>query len=50
MKYFNTELEAFKAYKTAKETFVKEKVNNWKSQIDPKAYEALMNYTVEITD
>ena len=47
---FNTELEAFKAYKTTKETFVKEQANKWKSQIDPRAYEALMNYTVEITD
>ena len=48
--YFNTEIEAFKAYKTAKETFVKEQANKWKSQIDPRAYEALMNYQVEITD
>ena len=48
--YFNTELEAFKAYKTAKDSFVKEQANKWKGQIDPRAYEALMNYTVEITD
>ena len=47
---FNTEIEAFNAYKTAKETFVKEQANKWKSQIDERAYEALMNYTVEITD
>ena len=47
---FNTEIEAFNAYKTAKETFVKEQANKWKSQIDLRAYEALMNYTVEITD
>ena len=47
---FKTELEAFNAYKTAKETFVKEQANKWKSQIDLRAYEALMNYTVEITD
>ena len=47
---FNTELEAFKAYKTAKEAFVKEQANKWKSQIDERAYEALMNYQVEITD
>ena len=48
--YFKTELEAFKAYKIAKETFVKEQAENWKSQIDPRAYEALMNYEVGIDD
>ena len=47
---FNTELEAFNAYKEAKESFIKEQANDWKSQIDDRAYEALMNYTVEITD
>ena len=47
---FNTELEAFNAYKQAKESFIKEQANKFKSQIDPRAYEALMNYTVEITD
>ena len=47
---FNTEIEAFNAYKTAKETFVKEQANKWKGKIDERAYEALMNYTVEITD
>ena len=47
---FKTELEAFNAYKKAKESFVKEQANKWKSQIDDRAYEALMNYQVEITD
>ena len=47
---FATELEAFNAYKTAKESFVKEQADNWKSQIDIRAYNALMNYKVEITD
>ena len=47
---FTTEIEAFKAYKKAKESFIKEQANKWKSQIDPRAYEALMKYTVEITD
>ena len=47
---FNTELEAFNAYKQAKETFIKEQANKFKSQIDDRAYNALMNYTVEITD
>ena len=48
--YFKTELEAFNAYKQAKEYFVKEQANKWKSQIDPRAYEALMNYEVNIDD
>lgn len=48
--YFNTEVEAFKAYKEAKEIYIKELVNKWKSQIDDRAYNALMNYTVDITD
>ena len=48
--YFNTELEAYKAYKTAKESFIKEQANEWKGKIDGRAYEALMNYTVNITD
>ena len=48
--YFNTEIEAFNAYKQAKESFVKEQANKWKDKIDDRAYEALMNYAVEITD
>ena len=48
--YFKTEIEAFNAYKIAKEAFVKEQAEKWESQIDPRAYNALMNYTVEITD
>ena len=48
--YFKTETEAFNSYKKAKESFVKEQADKWKSQIDERAYEALMNYTVEITD
>ena len=48
--YFNTELEAFNAYKVAKEAFVKEQAEKWKSQIDPRAYNALMSYEVNIDD
>ena len=48
--YFKTEIEAFNAYKTAKESFVKEQAEKWKSKIDGRAYDALMNYRVEITD
>ena len=47
---FNTELEAFYAYKQAKETYIKEVANKWKDQIDPRVYNALMKYEVEITD
>ena len=47
---FKTEIEAFNAYKKAKEAFVKEQADEWKGKIDDRAYEALMNYTVEITD
>ena len=48
--YFNTELEAFSAYKQAKEYFVKEQANKWEGKIDTRAYEALMNYEVNIDD
>ena len=47
---FNTELEAFNAYKKAKEAFVKEQANKWKGKIDLRAYEALMKYEVNIDD
>ena len=47
---FKTELEAFNAYKIAKESYLKELANKWKGEIDGRAYEALMSYEVEITD
>ena len=47
---FKTEIEAFKAYKIAKESFIKEQAKKWKDKIDERAYNALMNYQVEITD
>lgn len=47
--YF-TSTEAFIAYKQAKEDYIKEVANKWKDQIDPRVYEALMKYQVEITD
>ena len=47
---FNTEVEAFNAYKTAKESFIKEQANKWKDKIDPRAYNALMSYEVMIDD
>ena len=48
--YFNTEIEAFNAYKVAKESFIKEQAEKYKSQIDIRAYNALMNYAVNIDD
>ena len=48
--YFKTEIEAFNAYKEAKEAFVKEQANKWKDKIDERAYDSLMNYTVNIDD
>ena len=48
--YFDTEKEAFLVYKAAKEAYIKEVANKWKGQIDPRVYEALMCYEVEIED
>ena len=42
--------EAFAVYKREKEKYIKEVANKWKDQIDPRVYESLMNWTIEITD
>jgi hypothetical protein len=42
--------EAFYVYKKEKESHIQEIANKWKEQIDPRVYEALMNWTIEITD
>lgn len=47
---FMTELEAFQAYKEAKEKHIKETANKFKNQITEKVYQAMYNYKVEITD
>jgi len=47
---FKTPEEAFAAYKTEKENYVKEIAELWKDKIDSRVYEALINYTVNITD
>jgi hypothetical protein len=47
---FKTPEEAFQAYKTAKEQYIKEVADKWKDLIDIKVYEAMYNYKVEITD
>jgi hypothetical protein len=48
--YFNCQNEAFLAYKTYKEVLIKQIAEQYKHQLDPRAYEALVKYTVEITD
>lgn len=48
--YYKTPEDAFLAYKQAKEDYIKEVAIKWKDQIDPRVYEALMNWVVEITD
>lgn len=47
---FNTAQEAFQAYKTYKEALIKEVANEYKEQLDCRAYEALMNYDVNEND
>lgn len=47
---FSTPEQAFKAYKQAKEAHTKVLANKYKDQIDPRAYDALMRYTVDIND
>ena len=48
--YFNTAQDAFIAYKTFKELYIKQLADEYKSQIDHRAYHALLSYKVEITD
>ncbi|HSE99915.1 MAG TPA: hypothetical protein VLA48_03380 [Nitrososphaeraceae archaeon] len=48
--FFNTPEEAFQAYKTAKEEYIKEVADKWRKQITEQTYQALINYKVEITD
>jgi hypothetical protein len=47
---FSTPEQAFQAYKHAKENHIKLLAEKYRDQIDPRAYEALLNYKVEITD
>lgn len=48
--HFNTIQDAFLAYKTTKEDYLKQLATMYKNIIEPKVYRALMNYEVEITD
>ena len=47
---FNTPEEAFQAYKIAKEEYIKQIAEKYKSQIPYELYQAMMNYEVEIDD
>lgn len=47
---FECKFEAFQAYKVAKEGYLKELAEKWKDAIDLRAYDALMNYEVDIDD
>lgn len=47
---YATEVEAFQAYKQAKEKFVKDTAMEYIDIIDLRVYNALMNYQVEITN
>ena len=48
--FYTTPEDAFLAYKQAKESYLKELANIWKDKIDPRVYEALMNWEVDIDD
>lgn len=47
---YNCPKFAFNVYKKAKEDHIKCVAKKWKDHIDPRVYDALMNYSVEITD
>ena len=47
---YDTPEEAFYVYKPIKEAYIQCLANKWRDKIDPRVYEALMNWTIEITD
>lgn len=49
-KTVNTIQEAFLEYKNMKENYIKEIADKYKDQLEPRVYQALYNYQVEITD
>lgn len=47
---FQTEQEAFLAYKKFKESLIKQKAEKFKEVIDPRVYQSLINYVVKAGD
>lgn len=47
---YSTQKEAFQAYKSSKESHIKEVANIWKDKITDQVYQALINYEVDITN
>lgn len=47
---FKTEVEAFLAYKVAKEAYIKEITKSYENQISERVYNSLMSYSVDILD
>ncbi len=47
---FDTIEEAFQAYKVVKEVKIKQTADRWQSYIEPRVYDAMYAYKVEITD
>jgi len=47
---FATPEEAFQAYKTAKEAYIKVVAEKWKHLLDERVYQALLDYEVKVND
>jgi uncharacterized Fe-S center protein len=47
---FNTAEEAFNAYKVYKERIIKQIALSYKHEIDPRVYDIMMNYVINIDD
>lgn len=45
--YSDTIIQAIEIHKTAKEQYIKEVADKWKDKIDPRVYEALINYNYD---
>ena len=48
--YFEDASVAFLAYKASKEAYLKELAKKWKDKIDPRVYEALIGWEINIDD